>query len=332
MRLTVRTLPWLALLALPLLVAALDLGVLAAAALVALCLIAAWVLRLRGLAADRAPELVLETLRASHFSEKVRWSMDRLGVAYTEQSDVGTLGAFYAARTVPRLSVRTGAVRSTIGDSPAILRYLWGRYAAELPERAQFLRPHAAALDYERRVDRYGAWLQQWVYFHLLPNRNLTLGIWGARDPSMPVWQRLAVRVLYPLQRLLMRRTFRIGVSGYAHAVSRIEGFLAEVEDQLGDGRYALLGGEVTTFVDIAFAALSGIWVWPANYGGPAAAVVIPAFDQLPAPMRADIERWKQAYPRVTAHVEGLYAAQRLEHVASAGTDVHVEAAMSPIA
>ncbi len=35
------------------------------------------------------PKLELETIAASHFSEKVRWPMDRLGIEYVERSTAG---------------------------------------------------------------------------------------------------------------------------------------------------------------------------------------------------------------------------------------------------
>ena len=77
-------------------------------------------------APEKVPALVLDSISVSHFVEKVRWNLDRAGIDYVENASGGTLGAFFAGRTVPRLRIRTGAVRSQIGNSPEILRYLWG--------------------------------------------------------------------------------------------------------------------------------------------------------------------------------------------------------------
>ena len=92
---------------------------------VVLMLVWRWLISLSAFALpEKLPELVLETISASHFVEKVRWNMDVAGIDYVERPAAGTLGAFFAGRTVPCLHMRTGAVRSRIGNSPEILRYL----------------------------------------------------------------------------------------------------------------------------------------------------------------------------------------------------------------
>jgi hypothetical protein len=169
------------LLLLPVLVAAFGLGVVTTALLVVAMLVWHWLTVLAGLRRSEAgPALTLDTIAVSHFVEKVRWCMDRLGVDYVERSSGATLGAFFGGRTVPRLRVRTGAVESAIGNSPEILRYLWGAYAAELGDRARFLEPTAERIALERDLDRYAVNLQGWIYFHLLADRALTLHAWGA--------------------------------------------------------------------------------------------------------------------------------------------------------
>jgi hypothetical protein len=158
---------------LPIVVAVFGIGVAGAIGLVALALLWRWAISLSVFVAPpRLPEIELETISASHFVEKVRWCLDRLGVDYRERPAGGALGAFFLGRTVPVLKFRSGAVRSSIGNSPEILRYLWGRYAAEYGERAEFLRPTAKRLEFEAQVDRCGVDLQVWVYFHILNDRE----------------------------------------------------------------------------------------------------------------------------------------------------------------
>lgn len=107
---------------LPLVVAWFGISVSGAIVLVLAALAWRWVISLSVFVAPvKVPELELETIAASHFVEKVRWCMDRLGLDYTERQTVGALGAFFLGRTVPRLKIRTGSVRSTIGNSPEIL-------------------------------------------------------------------------------------------------------------------------------------------------------------------------------------------------------------------
>ena len=280
----------------------------AAVGLVALLLLLRWLVTLSGIMApERTPEFVLATISASHFVEKVRWSMDLLGVDYVEQTSAATLGAFFRGRSVPQLKVRTGIVRSVIGDSPDILRYLYGRSLKEDPQRAAFLEPTAERVEFERQLDAYARSLQVWVYCHILQDRDLTLHAWGVNDPATPAWQRVALRLLFPLQAFLIRFSFKTSDTGYARAVARIEKTVGDVEEKLADGRESLLGGKEANFTDIAFAAYSGLWLWPDGYGGGRADAVRFARDRAPEAMRGDMERWDEMFPRAAEWVGRLY-------------------------
>jgi hypothetical protein len=296
----------------PVVVAWYGLSVAAAAGIVVLLLLCRWLINLSGfIAPEKTPELVLATISASHFVEKVRWSMDRLGIDYAEQTSGGTLGAYFRGRTVPQLKVRTGHVRSVIGNSPDILRYLYGRCLHDDPERIAFLEPTAERVDFERRLDRYGVSLQVWVYYHLLHNRELALHAWGADNPATPAWQRVALRVLFPLLARLIRLSFKINDTNYARSVGHIEQLLADIDADLNDGRHSLLGAGEVNYTDLQFAAFTGLWLMPDNYGGGKADAVRIERDQAPPGMRDDIERWLDAFPRAVSWVEALYESRR---------------------
>ncbi len=298
---------------LPLIVAGFGLGVLSAALLVILALLWRWAITLSGLVApEKTPAITLESISASHFVEKVRWCLDRLGVDYTERHHGGTLGAWFAGRTVPQLRVRTGAVQSAIGNSPEILRFLWGSYGAPLGERAAFLEPTADRIQLEARLDRYARNQQVWIYYHILQDRRLTLHLWGVDDPQTPGLQRFALRLLYPLLAALIRRSFRINRDHYAKSVHHIEELLTDIDTRLADGRRSILGGDAINYTDIAFAALSGPWLMPDGYGGGRADACRVERDEVPAAMRADIERWVEDYPKATSFIERLYADERI--------------------
>lgn len=292
----------------PVVVAWYGLSVAAAAGVVILLLLCRWLITLSGiLAPEHAPDLVLATISASHFVEKVRWSLDRLGVDYEERCSAGTLGAFFRGRTVPQLKAKTGIVRSVIGNSSDILRYVYGRYLHEDPDRASFLEPTAARVEFERRLDAYGVSLQVWVYYHLLEDRDLTLHAWGANNPETPGWQRLALRALFPFLARMIRFSFKIDDTGFAKAVARIEDLLADIEANLADGRKSLLGGADTNYTDLAFAAFTGLWLMPEKYGGGKADAVRVEREAVPAAMRSDIDRWIADYPATASWVEDLY-------------------------
>jgi glutathione S-transferase len=297
---------------LPLIVAWFGISVGGAIALVIFALLWRWLISISGiLAPANIPDIELETIAASHFVEKVRWCMDRLGIEYTERQWAGVLGVFLLGRSVPELKIRTGLVRSKIGNSPEILRYLWGAYAATLGDRASFLEPTGERLEYELRLDRYGRNLQVWVYYHILEDRALTLHAWGCNSPSIPAWQRYLVIGLFPVLRSFLRKAFRISETAYAKSMQHIDSILAEADLALADGRVSILGGESINYTDITFAAFSALWLQPPQYGLEKADNVRVERQRVPAAMRADIERWIEAYPRATAFITRLYETER---------------------
>ncbi len=295
---------------LPVVVAVFGLSVWTALLLVVVALLWRWAIVLVGFLRPAAgPDMALETISASHFVEKVRWCMDRLGLEYEELPWCGTLGAFYLGRTVPRLHLRTGMVRSQIGNSPEILRYLWGAYGVTRGDAAAFLEPTEERLEFERTIDRCGVSLQVWIYYHLLDAPALCKHAWGVDSEAIPKWQRKLVALLYPVQAAMIRKAFRVNETNYRKSCEGIQALLAETEARLTEGRRSILGGETLNYTDFAFAAIQGIWLQPEGYGGGAGIRI--ERSRVPAAMRRDIERWIEDYPRVTGFIERLYAQER---------------------
>ena len=297
---------------LPIAVAGMGISIWSAVILVLVMLLSRWLIVLSGFAFPVSePAIVLESISASHFVEKVRWNMDVAGIAYEERAAAGTLGAFFLGRTVPRLSLATGAVRSKIGNSREILRYLWGAFAEQPGVTAAHLEPTMERLELEQRFDRYGRQLQVWAYYHLLNDRDATLHVWGARDPAVPAWQRWLLRPLFPLLSLLIRNSFSISTSHYERAANHIRELLEEMDATLADGRASILGGDDYNFTDFQFAAMTGLWLQPEGYGGHRGRNVRLESDRMPAPMRGDVDAWRERYPRVANWVEKTYAEAR---------------------
>jgi uncharacterized protein Usg len=297
---------------LPLIVAWFGLSFPTTLGLVILALLWRWLISLTAFShPEETPDLILDTITMSHFVEKTRWNMDVAGFDYTENPAGGTLGAFFAARTVPRLRLRTGLVQSSIGNSAEILRYLWGAYGVSLGDRAAHLEPTQERLEFERRLDRYGVSLQVWVYYHILDYPELTLRSWGMDNPAVPGWQRKLLAPLFPVLRFLIRRAFRVSEKNFKKACHNIEAMLEEVDTALSDGRGSILGDGARNFTDYAFAAFSGLWLQPEGYGGAIAATDNLSRDRMPDAMRKNVENWEQDYPRVVAFVEKLYAEER---------------------
>ncbi|MCH9694828.1 MAG: hypothetical protein K0U72_09995 [Gammaproteobacteria bacterium] len=300
------------LLAAPVIVAWFGLSVPAAVLLVLLALVWRWLIVMSGWRfPEPAPDLILETISASHYVEKVRWCMDRMELDYTEKPVGGTLGAFYRGRTVPLLKAKTGAVFSEIGNSDEILRYVWGRYAYLDEGAAEFLRPTAARIEFERRLDGYGRMLQVWIYSHILNDKELALHAWGVNSPAIPLWQRQLLRILAPLQILLIRRAFRITPRNATRAGERISELLSEMNAALQDGRKSLLGGDELNYTDFAFAAMCGLWLMPERYGAGKADAVRIERERMPPAAQSMIANWEAENPEVIEYVQELYRNER---------------------
>jgi len=281
---------------LPVLVAWLKWGAgVAALAALALALLGI-VIRLRAtlVAARRADApLRLHSISFSHYTEKVRWCLDRLGVEYEEVPNVGILGVLVTGRTVPSLEVPPGLTR--IGDSPRILRYLWGEYAGRLSfERTGFLEPTQATLDLEQRFDRrLGNDVRLWVYARVLKRRDLTLRTWGAEETGIPGWQRGLLQAVIPVLRFAVKQMLGVTPKRAVTALQRTREAFDEVDRMLSDGRRYLLG-DTLTFADITFASLAAIAVLPPEYAGRSLRGRRITIDELDADWRAEVERLRQ--------------------------------------
>jgi len=265
-----RVIHLLALYALPVVVAATGWGVPAAIGTAIAAFLLGVAARLFvSLRALRQPErpLRLHTITFSHYAEKARWCLDRLGVPYEEVPNVGVLGVLLTGRTVPWLEVPPGLTR--IGDSPRILRYLWGQYAGRLPgDRTWFLEPTPAALELEAKLDRrLGNDVRVWLYNHLLRDTHLSFRSWGIEEPAIPRWQRALLLASRPVLVFAVRRMLGVTPARASRAWERTRETFDEVDQLLADGR-RYLTGETLTFADITFASLGALAVLPPEYPG----------------------------------------------------------------
>ena len=222
---------------------------------------------------------------------------------------IGILGLLLTGRTVPLLVVP--ASRTSIGDSPQILRFLWGAYSSVLPpERCRFLEPSPEAIALEKHFDAVlGINVSRWSYWHLLQQRELTLKMWGVREPTIPRWQKAVLPLLHPLLAAIVRRMLGISDARAAAGLTATKQVFAEVDALLADGRRYLMGGDAITFVDITFASLAALALLPDGYGGDAVSLRTPPLDELSLGWRSEVEAL-----RATAagqFVQRLYAEER---------------------
>jgi glutathione S-transferase len=238
--------------------------------------------------------LRLITIPISHYCEKARWALERVGMPYREERHVQGIHRFAARRaggggTVPVLVTPEGV----LGESAEILAWVDARTA---PEHRLFPAEPGARSEVERLCrrldDELGPRGRRLMYIHMLAQRKLMLRF---NNEGVPYWEDRAIRYGWPLVLRFARRELGIrpGIEVEDEAaVWRELDFVAEL---LADGRPHLCR-ERFGAADLTFAALSAAVVVPPVYGVP-----LPQPDVLPPHTAALVER-------VRDHPAGRYA------------------------
>jgi glutathione S-transferase len=193
----------------------------------------------------------LYTFAISHFSEKIRWTLDHIGFPYEEVVWTPVLHIARAlvkarrATTVPILEV-DGEV---IQDSTRILMWLEQHRAPftllprEDPERQ-------AVLEIEQRFDQVGKHVIRYLYDRALQDSEGVLSMWtvaaGPVETAALTWG-------FPLVERTMRRRFRITENEVARSRGLIAESLAWLEAR---PKSPYLHGDRLTAADITTAAL----------------------------------------------------------------------------
>jgi glutathione S-transferase len=211
------------------------------------------------------PRLI--TIPFSHFCEKARWALEYARVAFREEGHVPGAHRF----AVTRACGRPGSVpvlildgEGALDDSPLIVRWA----DAHAPVDRKLLPPHGTrqyeeALALERHFDvELAPHTRRFAYFHILPDRALTLALMKIETPRA---EHAAVSAVFPVLRTLMRRAMRIDQAGAARSRDKVRRVFDEVAQRLSDGRPYLLGDRFGA-ADIAFAAFSSPLFTPAEH------------------------------------------------------------------
>jgi glutathione S-transferase len=224
------------------------------------------------------------SIPVSPFCELARWTLDRLDVPYVEQGHVPMLHLLatrmhHGGAVVPVLD---------LGDlSLTDARQVLDHYDQRAPERLRLFpsaaedRADATQL-FDRFFDHLAVAVRAWAYAYMLPDRQSTTRVWCV---GVPLVEQLAVRALFPFVAAAVHRELGLDSGSIAKHEPVIDAIFAEVDARLADGRRYLVGDRLTA-ADMAFASLAAPAVIPPEYGGP-----MPTVDELPPPMRAEVER-----------------------------------------
>lgn len=206
------------------------------------------------------PVLELYTFRMSHFSEKIRWSLDAAGIEYREICWTPFFHVLPALRhgrigtTVPILRHGGGYVQ----DSTRILMWLDHNMPGFnlLPRDADRRRQ---VLELEARFDRVGAHVIRYAYSGILNDAEAVTRLWTL--DANPVQTRV-IRSAFPLLRAVFRRKFGFDPTRVARSRQAIAEMLDVLETHLADGREFLVGDSLSV-ADITACALLAPLVGP---------------------------------------------------------------------
>ena len=223
-------------------------------------------------------------MRLSHYCEKARWGLDRLGFPYREEAHAPLVHRIFTKRnrgsTVPMLVHGERALT----QSSAILAYADAVCGGgHLYPADEVLRQEVRELEagFDRQL---GPQVRRWAYAHLLGERKLLRHVWS---DGVSRTEALMVPVVMPVVRPMIRRLYRITADGAARSLRRLDEVFAGVGERLRDGR-AYLAGDCFTAADLTFASLAAPMLFP-----PECAAALPPLERVPPAMREHVARFR---------------------------------------
>jgi glutathione S-transferase len=238
----------------------------------------------------------------SHYCEKARWGLERLGIDYFEERH---LQVFHYPRTYwfsggPNVPVLIDKGR-VVHDSTAILQYL-DSYAGE----HQRLYPQDAELcawvnELEDLFDEVvGVESRRWVYqqFRTRPIQALRTAGQGT-----PMAEKLLLPALYPLFVLLIQKLINPSERAVAEGLNKVRDIVKTTDRLLAENHTYLLGDHFTA-ADLSLACMLAPLVLPANYG-----IRLPKPEELPRAAQPVVEEFRAT--ATGAYVLKLFATEK---------------------
>jgi glutathione S-transferase len=251
--------------------------------------------------------LRLVTIPISHYCEKARWALERVGISYREEPHVQGVHRVAARRagggsTVPVLVTPERA----IGESGEILAWIDERTP---PEHRLFAADESERQEEQaicRRLDEeLGPRGRRLMYVNMLAQRKLMLSF---NNRGVAPWEDRAMRWGWPFFHRKIESVLGIRPGIEVEDEAAVWRELDYVAERLADGR-PYLCGERFGAADLTFAALSASVVVPTDYGTP-----LPRIEQLP-PATAVLVRRAREHP-AGRHALDMFARHRRESIA----------------
>jgi glutathione S-transferase len=245
---------------------------------------------------------VLVTIPISHYCEKARWALDRVGVPYSEQGHIQAIHRLATRRAGGGLTAPVFASPDgVLADSTDILDWADAHASPgrklypEDPDRAAQVR----LLEHDFNT-RLGPHSRCWMYQHLRARRDLALA-YGC--DGIPSWERATLRFAYPALIAIVARVLDVTPAKAVESELEVRATFEEVAERLADGRPYICGEDFTA-ADLTFSALAAPVLMPVEYG-----VRLPQPEDLPA-YPAAVVREMRAHP-AGIHALRMFDAER---------------------
>lgn len=243
----------------------------------------------------------LITIPFSHYCEKARWALDRVGVTYEE---VGHLPLFHYVATKPRGGNSVPVLvdgKTIVRDSTDIIAWADAKKPGSLIPLAGAKEALAIEDDFDVH---FGPATRRWGYYYLMPNRAADAAVLD----GVPRWQKAMFKLTRPLAVRMLKRSLKLDAAGAERSRIKIEETFARVDDVLRDGRKFLTGDRFSV-ADLTFAALAAPVLLPDDH--PAQKF---SLDWMPAEAQEQIDRWR--HTRAGQFALRMYADQRAARAA----------------
>ncbi|MCP5163359.1 MAG: glutathione S-transferase [Hahellaceae bacterium] len=204
--------------------------------------------------------LVLNTFSISHFSEKIRWTLDKSHIAYREKPWTPFFHVLPAlvkggkATTVPILKIPGGYVQ----DSTAILMWL-EKHCAPVTLIPTDAKLREAVWQWEDKFDRMGSHIIRYAYSEALNFPDAVIDVWTL-DANR--FQKAVLKRSFPVLQKVFRKLLGISSVGVARSRQVVEQSLEAIAQQIASGERYLVGGQLTV-ADITAASLLAPLVCP---------------------------------------------------------------------
>ena len=245
--------------------------------------------------------LRLITIPMSHYCEKARWGLDRLGITYKEERHIQMFHYLRSYRISggPNVPILIDSKR-VIPDSTAILKHIdqYASHDTRLYPEDPDLRAEVEQLE-DLFDEQLGVDSRRWMYYQMIGQPYQIF----AMAQGVPVIEKILLPLVAPFLYLLIRShpdTLKKDVDeGYARA----QAIISQIDSRLSDGRPFLAGNRFTA-ADLSLACMMSPFIVPSQYG-----IRLPDINKLPQPMQNAVMEFRNTL--TGRHVLKMYQSER---------------------